>query len=104
MKEVFADTGYWIALFDPKDELHEKAKAVSQSLGQVIIVTSEMVLTEFANYFARRGSEFPGQLSPVLSDGLRNEPNVRLQFGKRVLSFSPAFTLYRNYLGPGLEP
>ena len=34
MKEIFADTGYWIALIDPKDVLHDKAKFVSGSLGQ----------------------------------------------------------------------
>ena len=49
MKQVFADTGYWIALFDPKDILNGKAKTVSEGLGEVIVVTSEMVLTEFAN-------------------------------------------------------
>lgn len=73
MKEIFADTGYWIALFDPKDELHEKAKHVSQNLGQVIIVTSVMVLTEFANYFAGRGSEFRATAAQVIDD-IRNIP------------------------------
>jgi uncharacterized protein len=99
VKEVFADTGYWIALFDPKDELHDKANAVSQNLGQVIIVTSEMVLTEFANYFARRGSEFRATVARVI-DGIRNNPNVRL-VPQTSRQFQSAFTLYRNYLDKG---
>jgi len=55
MKTVFADTGYWIALLDPQDTLHAKAIQCSKSLPQVIIYTSEMVLTEFLNHFAKRG-------------------------------------------------
>ena len=46
MKTVFADTGYWYALLNPKDQLHSKALSVSKTLGQVRIVTSEMVLDE----------------------------------------------------------
>jgi predicted nucleic acid-binding protein len=32
MKKVFADTGYWIALLNPNDELHLKARSVTASL------------------------------------------------------------------------
>jgi predicted nucleic acid-binding protein len=35
MKIVFADTGYWIALLDPQDTLHQKAVNLSLSLAQV---------------------------------------------------------------------
>jgi uncharacterized protein len=33
MKTLFADTGYWIALLDPQDTLHQKAIHVSSALG-----------------------------------------------------------------------
>lgn len=46
MKTVFADTGYWLALLNPRDQLHGKVRIVSASLGQVRIVTTEMVLDE----------------------------------------------------------
>jgi uncharacterized protein len=55
LKTVFADTGYWIALLDPQDTLHSRAIQCSKSLSQVTIYTSEMVLTEFLNHFAKRG-------------------------------------------------
>jgi predicted nucleic acid-binding protein len=96
MKHVFADSGYWIALFDPKDQLHEKAQAVSASLGQVIIVTSEMVLAEFANYFARWGPDFRATVSKVI-DGIRSNPNAR-SIPQTSLQFHSALVLYRNYL------
>ena len=47
MKQVFADTFYWVALAHPKDQWHERATALSKSLGQVQIVTTEEVLIEF---------------------------------------------------------
>lgn len=58
MKTVFADTGYWIALLDPQDTLHQKAVNLTLSLAQAKICTSEMVLTEVLNHFSKRGS-FP---------------------------------------------
>jgi predicted nucleic acid-binding protein len=31
MKRIFADTSYWIALLNPRDELHHGAVAAAQS-------------------------------------------------------------------------
>ncbi len=55
MRAAFADSGYWIALLNPRDELHETAVQVSSGFGTTIIVTSEMVLTEVLNHFAESG-------------------------------------------------
>jgi predicted nucleic acid-binding protein len=37
MERVFADTGYWIALLNPRDDLHHMATAVARDhgLGQI---------------------------------------------------------------------
>ncbi len=56
MKTVFADTGYWIAILNPTDSLHERARQVTQQLGAVKIITSEMVLTELLNAFSSKGN------------------------------------------------
>ena len=58
MNGVFADTGYWIALFNPRDQLHAKAVTASQVLQGRQIVTSQMVLTEFLNHYAALGQPF----------------------------------------------
>jgi uncharacterized protein len=55
MRCVFADTCYWIALLNPRDQTHEFAVSVSKTLGTVRIVTTEEVLTEFLNFFGSRG-------------------------------------------------
>ena len=72
---VFADTGYWIALLNPKDQLHERAQEVSRSLGPVLLVTTEMVLVELLNYYAGRGPE-KRKAAADLASQLRNNPNV----------------------------
>jgi predicted nucleic acid-binding protein len=55
MERVFADTGYWIALLNPRDDLHEKASATSRDYTSEQIVTTEMVLAEFLNSFSEYG-------------------------------------------------
>jgi predicted nucleic acid-binding protein len=52
MRQVFADTSYWIAVLDPRDQLHDRAAQVSRDLGHFKLVTTEMVLTELLNFFA----------------------------------------------------
>ena len=58
MRTVFADTFYWIALLNPKDQAHARAVSVSKGLGAAEIVTTDEVLTEFLNYFGARGPLF----------------------------------------------
>ena len=55
--EVFADTGYWIALFNANDELHRRARSTTQRMESSRIVTTEMVLVEFLNYAGGSGTE-----------------------------------------------
>lgn len=75
MRIIFADTGYWVALLNPKDELHNKAQAISRSLNPVHIVTSEMVLIEVLNDFSKRGNHFR-KLATDLIEKLQNHPNT----------------------------
>jgi uncharacterized protein len=54
-RQVFADTSYWIALLNPRDELHVKAREVSGSDLFDEVVTSQMVLAELLNSFSDQG-------------------------------------------------
>ena len=54
MKEIFADTNYWIAILNEADALHEKAKEVSlEQASSSFILTSHLVLGELIEYFSR---------------------------------------------------
>ena len=43
MGVVFADTGYWIALWNPRDALHQKAMAFADALESSAVVTDSYV-------------------------------------------------------------
>jgi predicted nucleic acid-binding protein len=55
MRRVFADTYYWIALLNDKDQGHTAAQAVSQLLGHTTIVTTQEVLSEVLTHFSGYG-------------------------------------------------
>ena len=65
MSDVFADTGYWVALEDPRDRLHEKALALTRALGPRRIVTTQMVLVEMLNIFGSRGERQGGSVADL---------------------------------------
>lgn len=75
MKRVFADTGYWVALLNPRDELHQKARELSKKIVPLYIFTSEMVLAEVLNDFSKRG-EFFRRAAIELIESLHSHPNV----------------------------
>lgn len=77
MRVVFADAGYWIAILDPTDELHEKAQIVTAQLGPCQIVTTEMVLIELLNFFSGRGENFRKRASETVTD-LRTSPGIEV--------------------------
>jgi hypothetical protein len=70
-----ADTGYWIALLDPQDNLHQRAKSLTGSLTSTKIVTTEMVFTEVLNAFSKRGSFLRGS-AVTLIKGIGINPDI----------------------------
>lgn len=77
MNAVFADAGYWIALFNPRGRLHDIATTVSQTIQNRSIVTSQLVLMEFLNYYASLGQVFRRRAVEVVRN-LQQYPNVEI--------------------------
>jgi uncharacterized protein len=77
MNPIFADTGYWIALLDPQDTLHQKAINRSIAQAQAQICTSEMVFTEVLNHFSKR-SNLLRQAAAALIQAAQQNPAVKL--------------------------
>ena len=96
MRVVFADTGYWVALLNPHDELHNKAVQLSRSLNPVHIVTSEMVLTEVLNDFSKRG-DYLRKAATALIDNINKNPNITV-ISQTSQQFQQGLELYRNRL------
>lgn len=77
LRAVFADTFFWIAVFNPKDSYHEKAVTLSESLQDTLIITTDEVLTEFLTYFASSEPEVRSNAVNAVRGTLRN-PMVRV--------------------------
>jgi predicted nucleic acid-binding protein len=55
VRKVFADTLYWVAAINPKDQWHQRVVAASQAISQARIVTIDEILVETLNFLAERG-------------------------------------------------
>ena len=82
--KVFADTFYWVAVLNTKDSSHFDAVETRQLLGEIIVITTEIVLIEVLNYLPntaylqenRRLMLF-GQLSKMMkSNTFRTRPKL----------------------------
>lgn len=72
MKQIFADTSYWIALVNPRDQIRAKAISATRQLSWVRVVTTEMVLVELLNSFSDAGPfrySVGGMVEKLRADG-----------------------------------
>lgn len=77
MNEVYADSGYWIAMLNRHDQWNLAAVQATQQTRGRKIVTSEMVIVEFLNGVARYGAQSRSQ-AVVTARGLYNNPNIEV--------------------------
>ncbi len=92
MKMVFADTGYWIAVLNPKDDWHSRAIDASNALGKARLMTTEMVLDELLAAL----SKVP--VRPLVIkcvEAIRSNPNIEV-VPQTSIQFSEAFDSYRR--------
>ena len=94
MKVLFVDAVYWIALLSPRDSLHEQAVSLSRSLDQTLLVTTEMVLTEILNAFAKQGAAFR-RAAAALILRLQQDTNARI-IPQNSAQFDESFQLFRS--------
>lgn len=96
MRRFFADTFYWIALFNPKDDWHERVLAFSRSIGPCRLYTTEEVLSEFLTFCSTAGSQ-TRQQAAALVRSLFNDFNVTVVRQSHA-SFLKALDLYEARL------
>ncbi len=89
---MFVETGYWVAVLDPNDHLHERARNVSAALGKVRLVTTEMVLSELLAALSRLPVR---QYAIEGVDRIRANPNVEV-IPQTSLQFARAYDMYRR--------
>jgi len=94
MERVFADTSYWIALLNPRDELHQTASTTSRDYSPGQIVTSEMVLTGFLNSFSDYGPRL--RQAAATAVGALREASEIVIFPQTTQLFEKALQRYRD--------
>ena len=57
MKVIFVDTPYFVTLFNPRDEWHDRAIAASKLIADTKPITTEEILVELLNFFSKYGEK-----------------------------------------------
>jgi predicted nucleic acid-binding protein len=94
MKQVFADTSYWIALANHRDQLHALALEVSKRIQPVHLVTTDEVLVEFANFYCKLGQAMR-RAAVELVRAIMSDPNTTIVPQTRE-SFQRGLSLYES--------
>jgi predicted nucleic acid-binding protein len=78
MKVIFADTSYWVAMIDHKDQWHDRAAAISKSLANDLLLTTDEVLTEVLAFFSAFDPRMRQYVSDFVIDLLMNQNYVEV--------------------------
>ena len=82
MKVIFADTFYWIALINPRDNWHTIALDYAQKYADDYLITTDGIIDETLNYFATKGAIMRRKALATYFQ-IRQEPNME------IISYTP---------------
>jgi predicted nucleic acid-binding protein len=99
MIAAFADTFFWIALTNLKDQDHQRVTSFARSSAPTKIFTTEEVLTEYLNYFAGWGIRLRDSAALNVQSILQT-PEVQV-IAQTSASFQAGLSLYRSRLDKG---
>lgn len=95
MRTILADTSYWIALIDSNDQWHEKATAISKSVSDQSILTTDEVLTEVLAFFSAYSPKTRQRVLRFVFDLINNTAQVDVVEQSRA-SFLAGLSLYEK--------
>jgi len=93
VKVAFVDTLYLVALFNPRDQWHERAIAASKPVAETKLITAEDVLVELLNFFSEYG-EKAHRGAVTQAEGILRGANIEVAPRERK-SQASAFSLRR---------
>jgi predicted nucleic acid-binding protein len=94
MKQISADTFYWVALINSQDNWHQRAREVTSSLKSVELVTTDEIFVEVLNFQSAQGVKMRRRTVEFIDDLLQN-PRLQVIPQNRE-SFLQGFELYRR--------
>jgi predicted nucleic acid-binding protein len=99
MRVVFADTHYWVALINSRDQWHTQAVSLKKALATTRLVTTDSILTELANFFAEYGSVMRHKVALTIRAVLDDEDIEVIPESRQ--SFLAGAALYESRLDKG---
>ena len=93
MKVAFVDTLYFVALFNPRDQWHERAIAASKLVAETRLITTEDVLVELLNFFSEYG-EKARRGAVAQAEGILSGANIEVAPQSHE-AFMAGLTLYK---------
>ena len=96
MRTVFVDASYWIAAFNPNDNLHDVAKSARNSLIGAEFVTTHEVIGEFLTHFSRSHERVKRDCLQY-TKRILNDPNITV-VPQTAESFERGLRRYEEYL------
>lgn len=94
MKSIFADTFYWAALINPRDDAHQQVRQLSRLLSTATIVTTDEVLIEVLNFFSGFEPEMR-QATGQLINRILTSPKIQV-IEQTHSTFLEGFNLYQQ--------
>ena len=99
MKQTFADTSYWVATLDDRDQWFEQAMNAASEIGESEIVTTESVLIEVLNHFSDYRADIKDYVANYVEEILKDEETLVLLHSHE--TFQKALQLYKSRLDKG---
>ena len=97
MKELYGDTGYWVAQLLPDDALHTVARRLTDALtADTRIVTSDLVLVELLNHVSAIGIRARFEAISICND-LYADPAVLIVPGGSSTQLREAMRMYEKF-------
>jgi predicted nucleic acid-binding protein len=93
VKVAFVDTLYFVALFNPRDQWHERALAASKLVAETKLITTEEVLVELLNFFSEYG-ERARRGAVIQTEGILSAANIEVVEQSHE-TFIAGLTLYK---------
>ena len=90
---AFVDTLYFVALFNPRDQWHERAFAASELIANAKLITTEDVLVELLNFFSEYG-EKARHGAVTQTEGILSDSSIEV-VPQSHETFTAGLTLYK---------
>lgn len=99
MRQIFADTFYWIAFINPSDIWHTRVTNTLRLLQPCTLITTEEVLGELLTFYSKSGNKLRERAVNLVEDIL-DSPDVEV-IEQTHGSFLLGLELYKSRLDKG---